>query len=211
MASSNKLGSAAAAAAAPSASAAGAAGTRYRAPSAGPGPSVAGKVIPVTAEAEILERAGCCTGSRKRDHMLDSSAAASAAAIRSDLPSAAGADSCKYQGQLEWEMKAAEAVAGLERLANETLGDGLGSKYALKLRAVRANFKSGECLSRRFILGELQPSVVLSMSPEELKDGLTRREKALMAPPATTRPGRSDFVQWVGMRCSQCALRGNGK
>ncbi|CAI5462483.1 unnamed protein product [Closterium sp. Yama58-4] len=180
----------------------------------------------VALAAEILERAGCCTGIPKRDHMLElllsallsatssspcasprasaaasmpanasftaaavggSSAAAAvptvsssaaaiptvdssaAAAVLTDSPSGAAPDSCAREKQRNWEMKAARAVAELEELANEKLGDGVGSRYTVKLRSVRANFKSGNCLSRRFVLRELSPSDVLSMSPEELK------------------------------------------
>ncbi|CAI7789294.1 unnamed protein product [Closterium sp. NIES-53] len=170
--------------------------------------AAAGSESQSSTAAEILERAGCCTGIRKRDHMLELllsallsatssspcasprasvtaaaaavptisvSAAAiptvdsSAPAVPTDSASAAAPDSCIHEKKREWEMKAAKAVADLEELANEKLGDGVGSRYTVKLRSVRANFKSGNCLSRRFVLGELSPSVVLSMSPEELK------------------------------------------
>ncbi|CAI5472487.1 unnamed protein product [Closterium sp. Yama58-4] len=145
---------------------------------------------------------------RSRDERLDEGGSADAATTKQQ--SRESVEQVRGEARTAVaELGAVKRSASFKReLANEKLGDGVGSRYTIKLRSVRANFKSGNCLSRRFVLGELSPADVLSMSPEELKDGLTRREKALIAPPVA-RPGRSECLQWVGIRCSQCNLRGD--
>ncbi|KAJ1257404.1 hypothetical protein BS78_K057400 [Paspalum vaginatum] len=87
-------------------------------------------------------------------------------------------------------------MVGLEASAYEALG-GDFTKYNQKLRQLWFNIKSISKLRRRLMDKELDPPVLLTMSPDELKDGLTKAEKA-------SEPEESRQVQMTDTRCQRC-------
>ncbi|KAH7662999.1 BAH domain proteins protein [Dioscorea alata] len=92
---------------------------------------------------------------------------------------------------------AIEAVTTLEKVSYEALGSDF-QKYNQKMRKLDFNLKNNALLARRLLNKELEPSVIINMSPNELKDGLTAQEKA------TKEPEKSDQMQMTDARCSRC-------
>ncbi|KAL6884544.1 hypothetical protein ACP4OV_010480 [Aristida adscensionis] len=88
-------------------------------------------------------------------------------------------------------------MVALERSAYEALGNDFG-KYNQKLRQLWFNIKDNSSkLRRRLMDKELDPPVLLTMSPDELKAGLTSAEK-------TYEPEESRQLQMTGVRCEIC-------
>ncbi|THU63862.1 hypothetical protein C4D60_Mb01t20320 [Musa balbisiana] len=96
-----------------------------------------------------------------------------------------------------WPDAAVQAITALERATYETLGSDF-QKYNQKMRQLDFNLKNGAVLARRLLNKELDPVTVLSMSPNELKDGLTAQEKA------PKEPEESKQLQMTDARCSRC-------
>ncbi|XP_076898646.1 ASI1-immunoprecipitated protein 3-like [Bidens hawaiensis] len=96
-----------------------------------------------------------------------------------------------------WPDDAVRAVAALEEASHESLSSDF-QKYNQKLRQLVFNFKKNAQLARRFLKGELEPSKILSMSPIELKEGLTAEEIASREPEEDTQ------VQMTDARCKRC-------
>ncbi|KAJ0970188.1 hypothetical protein J5N97_023065 [Dioscorea zingiberensis] len=92
---------------------------------------------------------------------------------------------------------AIQAVTTLEKVSYDALGSDF-QKYNQKMRQLDFNLKNNAMLARRLLNKELEPSVIVNMSPNELKEGLTAEEKA------TTEPEKSDQMQMTDARCSRC-------
>jgi hypothetical protein len=67
-------------------------------------------------------------------------------------------------------------MASLERSTYEALGSDF-QKYNQKLRQLLFNIKNSPVLRNRLMNKELDPPVLLTMSPDELKVGLTAAER----------------------------------
>ncbi|KAL5551640.1 hypothetical protein UlMin_002251 [Ulmus minor] len=106
--------------------------------------------------------------------------------------------SLKNDKSFVWPDDAISAVAALEKASYEFFPPDF-QKYNQKLRQLNFNLKQNELLARRFLKGELEPSKILSMSPFELKEGLTAEETA------RKEPDESEGMQMVDSRCSRCS------
>ncbi|KAL3001674.1 hypothetical protein AAZX31_08G014300 [Glycine max] len=96
-----------------------------------------------------------------------------------------------------WPDDAVPAVVALEKASHDTLSSDY-QKYNQKLRQLVFNLKNNAILARRLLNGELEPSKILNMTPNELKEGLTAEE--------TTKkePDESQHMQMTGARCRRC-------
>jgi hypothetical protein len=88
-------------------------------------------------------------------------------------------------------------MASLERSTYEALGSDF-QKYNQKLRQLLFNIKNSPVLRNRLMNKELDPPVLLTMSPDELKVGLTAAER-------TSEPEESRKLQMTDARCVRCA------
>ncbi|KAI5655487.1 hypothetical protein M9H77_32674 [Catharanthus roseus] len=98
---------------------------------------------------------------------------------------------------LNWPDTAVSAVAALEKASHEALSSDF-QKYNQKMRQLSFNLAHNAVLARRVLSGELEPSQVLSMSPNELKEGLTAEEIA------SREPEESERMQMTDARCKRC-------
>ncbi|GLT90883.1 hypothetical protein SLE2022_087980 [Rubroshorea leprosula] len=96
-----------------------------------------------------------------------------------------------------WPDAAVSAVTALEKVAHDALSSDF-QKYNQKLRQLVFNLKNNEVLARRLLNGELEPSKILNMSPNELKEGLTAEETARKEPDDLER------MQMTDARCKRC-------
>ncbi|KAK4742363.1 hypothetical protein SAY87_000364 [Trapa incisa] len=103
----------------------------------------------------------------------------------------------KNSKSLIWPDEAVSAVTALEKASHDALSSD-SQKYNQKLRQLVFNLKNSAVLARRFLNGELEPSKILNMSPNELKEGLTAEETA------TKEPEESSQMQMVDCICSRC-------
>uniref|UniRef100_A0A1D1Y1U5 Protein polybromo-1 n=1 Tax=Anthurium amnicola TaxID=1678845 RepID=A0A1D1Y1U5_9ARAE len=101
---------------------------------------------------------------------------------------------------LIWPDVAVPAITALEKAAHEALGSDF-QKYNQKMRQLDFNLKNNALLARRLLKKELEPSVVLNMTPKELKDGWTADEKTIQE------PEQSQYIQMTDARCSRCMER----
>ncbi|KAL8150436.1 hypothetical protein V2J09_020244 [Rumex salicifolius] len=104
----------------------------------------------------------------------------------------------KVGNHFTWPGAAVFAISALERASHEALNADF-SKYNQKLRQLVFNLKNNELLSQRLLKGELEPSAILNMSPNELKEGLTAEEIA------KNKPEESTPVQMTDARCKRCS------
>ncbi|KAF9592446.1 hypothetical protein IFM89_014936 [Coptis chinensis] len=72
------------------------------------------------------------------------------------------------------------------------------TKFSPKMRQLVFNLRSNARLARRLINRELEASVILLMSPNELKEGLTAQETA------KNEPEESERMQMTDARCQRC-------
>ncbi|XP_062200813.1 protein REPRESSOR OF VERNALIZATION 1 isoform X2 [Phragmites australis] len=160
----------------------------------------------------ILVRYKAVTGDQYRDKWLDKlldsiplaskeSAGASHADPDIAAKSSTNGSSSKDVGSADNEKSYALDVVvpimvALERSAYEALGSDFG-KYNQKLRQLLFNIKNSSKLRRRLMDKELDPPVLLTMSPDELKAGLTSAEK-------TSEPEESRQLQMTDTRCARC-------
>ncbi|XP_038971586.1 uncharacterized protein LOC103714040 [Phoenix dactylifera] len=100
-------------------------------------------------------------------------------------------------GRICWPDDAVPAITALERATHETLASDF-QKYNQKMRQLDFNLKNNVMLARRLLNNELDPVVILNMSPKELKDGLLAEEKT------ATEPEESKQLQMTDARCSRC-------
>ncbi|VAH60748.1 unnamed protein product [Triticum turgidum subsp. durum] len=87
-------------------------------------------------------------------------------------------------------------MASLERSTYDALHADF-QKYNQKMRKLEFNIKNSPVLRRRLMNKELDPPVLLTMSPDELKAGLTPAEK-------TSEPEEARRLQMTDARCERC-------
>ncbi|KAM0842617.1 hypothetical protein ACQ4PT_058256 [Festuca glaucescens] len=87
-------------------------------------------------------------------------------------------------------------MASLERATYDAFPSDF-QKYNQKMRKLEFNIKNSPVLRRRLMNKELDPPVLLTMSPDELKAGLTPAEK-------TSEPEESRRLQMTDARCERC-------
>ncbi|XP_020570749.1 uncharacterized protein LOC110017925 [Phalaenopsis equestris] len=97
-----------------------------------------------------------------------------------------------------WPDAVVSAITALEKASHELLGSDF-QKYNQKMRQLAYNLKNK--LAERLVNGELEPSVVLTMTPDELKEGLTVAERA------TKEPEKTKQMQMTDARCSRCSKK----
>ncbi|XP_027340270.1 DNA topoisomerase 1 isoform X2 [Abrus precatorius] len=106
------------------------------------------------------------------------------------------ANECKDKSFV-WPDVAVPAVVALEKASHETFSSDY-QKYNQKLRQLVFNLKHNALLARRLLNGELEPSKILNMTPNELKEGLTAEETS------KKEPVESQPMQMTDARCSIC-------
>ncbi|XP_016441599.1 ASI1-immunoprecipitated protein 3 isoform X1 [Nicotiana tabacum] len=109
--------------------------------------------------------------------------------------------------KFRWPDSAVPAVVALEKAAHEALSYDF-QKYNQKMRQLTFNLKNNSSLSktfqnssllaRRLLNAELDPSQILNMSPNELKEGLTAEEIA------SREPEEPEPIQMTDARCKRC-------
>ncbi|CAJ1937432.1 unnamed protein product [Sphenostylis stenocarpa] len=97
-----------------------------------------------------------------------------------------------------WPDVAVPAVVALEKASHDTFSSDY-QKYNQKLRQLVFNLKNNAILARRLLNGELEPSKILNMTPNELKEGLTAEETN------KKEPDESQQMQMTGARCRRCS------
>ncbi|KAG4993119.1 Chromatin remodeling protein EBS [Glycine max] len=95
-----------------------------------------------------------------------------------------------------WPDVAVSAMVALEKASHDALSSD-SMKYNQKLRQLAFNFQKNAVLARRLLSGELEPSKILNMTPNELKEGLVAEEK-------TKEPDETQHLQMTDARCSKC-------
>ncbi|RCV25682.1 hypothetical protein SETIT_5G184700v2 [Setaria italica] len=161
---------------------------------------------------DILVRYKALSGEESRDKWVDKlvdciplaskeSARASHADPDAAARSSTNGSSAKDVGSADNEKSYTHDVVvpimvALERSAFEALGNDF-LKYNQKLRQLMFNIKNSSKLRSRLMDKELDPPVLLTMSPDELKVGLTSAEK-------TSEPEESRQLQMTDTRCERC-------
>ncbi|KAF9689339.1 hypothetical protein SADUNF_Sadunf01G0082000 [Salix dunnii] len=107
-------------------------------------------------------------------------------------------NSVKGGKSFPWPDAAVPAVSALEKASHDALSSDF-QKYNQKLRQLVFNLKNNAFLARRLLNRELEPSKILNMSPNELKEGLTAEETA------KKEPEESERMQMTDARCSRCS------
>ncbi|KAM1850805.1 hypothetical protein ACFX13_014941 [Malus domestica] len=97
-----------------------------------------------------------------------------------------------------WPEDAVHAVTSLEKASHESLSFDF-QKYNQKLRQLGFNLQKNSFLARRLLNQELEPLIIVNMSPDELKEGLTAEERAKKEPDDWER------MQMTDARCSRCS------
>ncbi|KAK8964209.1 hypothetical protein KSP40_PGU019996 [Platanthera guangdongensis] len=100
--------------------------------------------------------------------------------------------------KIHWPDAAVSAITSLEKASHELLGSDF-QKYNQKMRQLAYNLKNK--LAERVLNGELEPSIVLAMTPDELKEGLTVAERV------TKEPEKAKQMQMTDARCSRCSKK----
>ncbi|KAF0920039.1 hypothetical protein E2562_032613 [Oryza meyeriana var. granulata] len=144
------------------------------------------------------------TGDQYRDRWLDKlvdtiplTSKESAGASHAD-PGSTNGSSAKEDNEKSYAPDVVVSImASLERSTHEALGSDF-LKYNQKLRQLLFNIKNSPVLRKRLMNKELDPPVLLTMSPDELKVGLTAAEK-------TSEPEESRQLQMTDARCVRCA------
>ncbi|VFR02251.1 unnamed protein product [Cuscuta campestris] len=96
-----------------------------------------------------------------------------------------------------WPDSAVPVIVSLERAVHDALASDF-QKYNQKMRQLVFNLKNNAHLARRLLNGELDASQVSSMTPTELKEGLTSDELA------SRQPEEQEPVQMTNARCKRC-------
>ncbi|CAH9137397.1 unnamed protein product [Cuscuta epithymum] len=97
-----------------------------------------------------------------------------------------------------WPDSAVPVIASLERAVHDALSSDF-QKYNQKMRQLVFNIKNNAHLARRLLIGELDASQVSSMTPNELKEGLTSDELA------SRQPEEQEPIQMTNARCRRCS------
>ncbi|XP_040873173.1 uncharacterized protein [Glycine max] len=96
-----------------------------------------------------------------------------------------------------WPDAGVSAMVALEKASHDALSSD-SMKYNQKLRQLAFNFQKNAVLARRLLSGELEPSKILNMTPNELKEGLVAEEKT------KEEPDKIQHLQMTDARCSKC-------
>ncbi|KAK2439055.1 bromo-adjacent proteiny (BAH) domain-containing protein [Trifolium repens] len=99
-----------------------------------------------------------------------------------------------------WPDVAVPAVVALEKASHDTFSSDY-QKYSQKLRQLAFNLKNNAFLLHRLLDGELEASKILSMTPTELKEGLTAEEIS------KSEPDEPQHMQMTDARCKLCSER----
>ncbi|XP_020203545.1 uncharacterized protein LOC109789093 [Cajanus cajan] len=108
---------------------------------------------------------------------------------------------CQDKGQKSfesfvWPDAVVSAVVALEKASYNALSSD-STKYNQKLRQLAFNLQKNAVLARHLLNGELEPSKILNMTPNELKEGLVAEEK-------TKERDETQHLQMIDARCSKC-------
>ncbi|KAL2337239.1 hypothetical protein Fmac_011685 [Flemingia macrophylla] len=95
-----------------------------------------------------------------------------------------------------WPDAVVSAVVALEKASYEALSSD-SMKYNQKLRQLAFNLQKNAVLARHLLNGELEPSKILNMTPNELKEGL-------LADKRTKERDETQHLQMTDARCSKC-------
>lgn len=115
--------------------------------------------------------------------------------------SSESANDCQDKGQKSsesfmWPDAAVSPIVALEKASHDTLSsDSL--KYNQKLRQLAFNLQRNAVLARHLLNGELEPSKILNMTPNELKEGMVAEER-------TEKHDEAQHLQMTEARCSKC-------
>ncbi|KAK7308975.1 hypothetical protein RJT34_05349 [Clitoria ternatea] len=114
-------------------------------------------------------------------------------------PSYGSANDCQDKGEksYKWPDVAVSAVVTLEKASRDAFSSD-SMKYNQKLRSLDYNLKRNAVLARRLLNGELEPSKIISMTPNELKEGLTIEEII------KEEPDESQHMRMIDVRCPTC-------
>ncbi|TKY70950.1 polybromo-1 protein [Spatholobus suberectus] len=96
-----------------------------------------------------------------------------------------------------WPDAAVSAIVALEKASHDVLSSD-SMKYNQKLRQLAFNLQKNAVLARHLLNGELEPSKILNMTPNELKEGLVAEERS------KEEPDETQHVQMIDARCSKC-------
>ncbi|XP_021735819.1 uncharacterized protein LOC110702425 [Chenopodium quinoa] len=107
-------------------------------------------------------------------------------------------ESTKGINSFTWPDSAVSAIVALEKASHEAFISDF-SKYNQKMRQLSFNLKGK--LARRLLSGELEPSKILSMTPTELKEGLTTEEITC------NQPEEAAKMQMTDALCKRCNVR----
>ncbi|MED6170904.1 hypothetical protein PIB30_035587 [Stylosanthes scabra] len=112
------------------------------------------------------------------------------------------ANDCQDMGQKSsksflWPDAAVPAVVALEKASNDAFPSDF-QKYNKKLRQLDYNLSKNALLARRLLNGELQPSKIVNMTPNELKEAITAEEKD------KEEPDESQLIRMTDARCQRC-------
>lgn len=107
-------------------------------------------------------------------------------------------ESMKGDSTFRWPDSAVTAIVALEKASHETFISDF-SKYNQKMRQLSFNLKGK--LARRLLSGELEPSKILNMTPNELKEGLTAEEIT------RNQPEEAAKMQMTDALCKRCNVR----
>ncbi|OVA09148.1 Bromo adjacent homology (BAH) domain [Macleaya cordata] len=99
-----------------------------------------------------------------------------------------------------WPNAAVSAIVTLEQVLHGDLGHDF-RKYNRKMRQLCYNLNKNELLTKRLVKQELEASVILNMSSDELKSGCLMTEIATRKEPADE---ESEHMQMTDVRCSRC-------
>ncbi|KAF5198803.1 bromo-adjacent-like protein [Thalictrum thalictroides] len=97
--------------------------------------------------------------------------------------------------KIHWPDAVVPVVVSLVKTAHDTFDF---QKFNQKMRKMAFNLRGNYRLASRLINKELEASVVLNMTPNELKEGLTAQETA------TKEPEESERMQMTDARCKRC-------
>ncbi|RVW16306.1 hypothetical protein CK203_067714 [Vitis vinifera] len=128
-------------------------------------------------------------GSGDSDHASDNN--------RTETAHGSDAKSLTAGRSFIWPDAAVPAVTALEQASQDAFSSDF-QKYNQKMRQLVFNLKNNPLLARRLLNGELEPSKILNMSPNELKEGLTAEETAKKEPEELKR------MQMTDARCKRC-------
>ncbi|XP_058732015.1 uncharacterized protein LOC131603634 [Vicia villosa] len=137
---------------------------------------------------------------KKKDKCSDSSDAINNGGSNKSLEIENIAKVLKDSKSFIWPDVAVPAVVALEKASHEAFPSD-SQRYSQKLRQLAFNLESNAFLLCRLLKGELEPSKILTMTPTELKEGLTADETS------KDEPEEPQHMQMTDTRCERCSER----